>query len=91
LNIIKVGRRYVNLDLLAHAYESDKDDRIILVLAVPDHKAVGGVDQKSVGGDYREVRRVTGNLTVAFRGDEARQVREALDIAAAMNRWERAT
>jgi hypothetical protein len=79
LNIIKVGNRYVNLDMLAHAYESEKDDKIVLVLAAPDHKAVGGAGW------------VTGACTVAFQGDEARQVREALDIAAAMNRWERAT
>jgi hypothetical protein len=80
LNIIKVGNQYVNLDIVAHAYDGDdKNNEIILVLAVPDYKAVGGAGW------------VTGAYTVAFRDDEARQVREALDIAAAMNRWERAT
>jgi hypothetical protein len=78
LNIIKVGNRYVNLDLMAHAIDDDNGGAIQLQMAAPDFHDVGDAW-------------ITGQMELTFKGDEARQVREALDIAAAMNRWERAT
>jgi hypothetical protein len=78
LNIIKVGNRYVNLDLVAHAIDDGDGGAIKLHMAAPDIQ--------DAGNDW-----ITGYMELTFKGDEARQVREALDIAAAMNRWERAT
>jgi hypothetical protein len=48
--------------------------------------AVGDTEEIQVFADWAPAA-----ICLVFKGDEARQVREALDILAAMNRWERAT